>query len=155
MLPILSELPQLGQQPSSRMYHRAAVDAEAGVMYVYGGVHIRERDGARLPADEAAGTLHCYCFHSYTWSTLQTTGKHVGDNQMCGAMQMPWGKAVVIEGCASAKSVSASLPNASTATPAACCRQQVSMVSKCQGDRQFRQENLYKRAAVDADVGVV
>lgn len=75
MLPVLSELPQLGQQPSSRMYHRAAVDAEAGVMYVYGGVHIRDRDGARLPADEAAGTLHCYCFHSYTWSTLQTTGE--------------------------------------------------------------------------------
>ncbi|WIA20865.1 hypothetical protein OEZ85_005214 [Tetradesmus obliquus] len=74
MLPVLSELPQLGQQPSSRMYHRAAVDPEAGVMYVYGGVHIRDRDGARLPADEAAGTLHCYCFHSYTWSTLQTTG---------------------------------------------------------------------------------
>uniref|UniRef100_A0A383VNZ1 BTB domain-containing protein n=1 Tax=Tetradesmus obliquus TaxID=3088 RepID=A0A383VNZ1_TETOB len=76
MLPILSELPQLGQQPSSRMYHRAAVDPEAGVMYVYGGVHIRDRDGARLPADEAAGTLHCYCFHSYTWSTLQTAGSY-------------------------------------------------------------------------------
>jgi hypothetical protein len=74
MLPVLSELPQLGQQPSSRMYHRAAVDPEAGVMYVYGGVHMRDRDGARLPADEAAGTLHCYHFHSYTWSTLQTTG---------------------------------------------------------------------------------
>ncbi|KAF6252347.1 hypothetical protein COO60DRAFT_1644120 [Scenedesmus sp. NREL 46B-D3] len=74
MLPVLSELPQSGQQPSGRMYHRAAVDADAGVMYVHGGVHIRERDGARLPADEAAGTLHCYHFHSYTWSTLQSTG---------------------------------------------------------------------------------
>jgi hypothetical protein len=57
---------------------------------VYGGVHIRERDGARLPADEAAGTLHCYCFHSYTWSTLQTTGKHVPSKHN-GAMQL-WRK---------------------------------------------------------------
>jgi hypothetical protein len=85
---VLSELPQLGQQPSSRMYHRAAVDPEAGVMYVYGGVHIRDLDGARLPADQAAGTLHCYCFHTYTWSTLQTTGGKVFGTQLHYACSM-------------------------------------------------------------------
>lgn len=74
LLPVLSELPQRGEQPSSRMYHRAAVDPGAGVMYVYGGVHVRDRDGARLPADQIAGVLHCYEFHSYTWTILQTSG---------------------------------------------------------------------------------
>lgn len=69
----------MGPQPSSRMYHKAAVDPEAGVMYVYGGVHVRDFDGSRWPADKEPGTVHCYNFHSYTWSTMQTTGATTAD----------------------------------------------------------------------------
>eukprot|EP00878_Enallax_costatus_P035768 GHUV01039983.1.p1 GENE.GHUV01039983.1~~GHUV01039983.1.p1 ORF type:complete len:411 (+),score=90.40 GHUV01039983.1:102-1235(+) len=56
------------------MYHKAAVDPEAGLMYVYGGVHVRDIDGTRWPADKEPGTLHCFTFHSYTWNTINTTG---------------------------------------------------------------------------------
>lgn len=75
MLPVLSDVPQMGPQPCSRMYHKAAVDHDAGVMYMYGGVHIHEFDGSRLPADKEPGTVHYYSFYSYTWSTMATTGE--------------------------------------------------------------------------------
>ncbi|KAF8062684.1 zinc finger protein BRUTUS-like [Scenedesmus sp. PABB004] len=75
LLPVLSEaVPQLGDVPSPRMHHRAAVDPGGGVMYVLGGVRVRARDGARLPADDTPGTLHAYRFDTYTWTTLATTG---------------------------------------------------------------------------------
>lgn len=76
LLPVLSEsLPQLGELPSPRAYHSATLDpAGAGVMYVLGGVGVRQRDGARVPADTQPGTLHRYCLYSYRWSTLCTRG---------------------------------------------------------------------------------
>eukprot|EP00775_Hariotina_reticulata_P009339 gene9339-9502_t len=74
LLPVLTDpLPQLGTIPSSRMFHSAAVDPDACKMYVFGGVHLRDRDGARVPADNEPGLLHCYDFYSYTWTTLRTS----------------------------------------------------------------------------------
>jgi hypothetical protein len=55
------------------MYHKAAVDAAAGVMYVYGGVC--QRGGKRAPADAAVGVLHAFTFSTAAWRTLQTTGE--------------------------------------------------------------------------------
>jgi hypothetical protein len=58
LLPVLTDpLPQLGTIPSGRMFHRAAVDPDAGKMYVFGGVHLRDRSvwhfilGATRPDD--------------------------------------------------------------------------------------------------------
>jgi hypothetical protein len=55
------------------MYHKAAVDGAAGVMYVYGGVC--QRGGKRVPADTAVGVVHAFTFSTAAWRTLQTTGK--------------------------------------------------------------------------------
>lgn len=57
-----------------RMHHRAAVDPAPGVMYIYGGVKLRAKDGSRLPADCTAGTVYAYNFSKWEWTILATTG---------------------------------------------------------------------------------
>lgn len=52
----------------------AAVDPEGGVMYLYGGVTVQQKNNARVPADSEAGMLHAFDFATYTWSTIKTTG---------------------------------------------------------------------------------
>ena len=56
------------------MHHSAAVDAQAGAMYLYGGVTHARRTGERRPADARAGLLHRYTFARGAWEQLQTEG---------------------------------------------------------------------------------
>lgn len=42
-------------------------------MYVFGGVRIKEANGARLPADKP-GWVHALNLETFTWTLLQTRG---------------------------------------------------------------------------------
>lgn len=99
----------------------AAVDPDGGVMYVYGGVVVRELDGSRAPADTEPGLVHAFEFATYTWKKISTKGERVG---LCEVVRMwvcGW-RCVLVQGlmllrCAARRACLYQLHRGTSATP--------------------------------------